>query len=185
METSTAYTSGQSTTGTNEETSTDRTTDGDHVKMARLHGLVELDQTALVGTTLEGLHVQTVAGHEVLTVTPVSNIFALTLNGWVRDAGLLIRRESLLVVHDGRLDRSVLGMGKTGEDDRDPGSGCSYEDMDQREGEAIDIYPVQVGDGPHGTGDRDPRRLMHKAHEPGAWHRSWHPSITVEGQADD
>ena len=112
METCTTYTSGQSTTGTNEETSTDRTTDGNHVKMARLHGLVELDQTALMGTTLEGLHVQTVAGHEVLTVTPVSNIFALTLNGWVRDAGLLIRRESLLVVHDGRLDRSVLGIGK-------------------------------------------------------------------------
>jgi hypothetical protein len=34
-------------------------------------------------------------------------------------------------------------MGKTGEDERgDPGSGCSYEDMDQREGKAIDIYPV-------------------------------------------
>jgi len=175
------YTPGKSTTGTDEETSTDGTTDGNHVKMASLHGLVEYDHRALLGTTLEGLHVQTVAGHEVLLLAPVGGVLTMTFDSRVRDGSLLIRRSPLFVVHDGRLDRSVLGVEKTDEVERDPGTGCSLmSDMDQRRGRQLTFIQSRF-EMARGKSDRDPRSLMHEAHEPTAWH----PSITVKGQADE
>ena len=41
---------GHGTTRTDEETSTDGTTDGNHVKMALLHGAIELDTTSAIVT---------------------------------------------------------------------------------------------------------------------------------------
>lgn len=55
------YTLTQSTTGTDEKTSTNRTANGNHVEMARAHGAVELDNAATVFLLREGLHVQAIA----------------------------------------------------------------------------------------------------------------------------
>lgn len=62
----TTYTLGESAAGTDEETSTDGTTDGNHVKMALLHGPVELDDSETIVTLLEGREVEAISGHEVL-----------------------------------------------------------------------------------------------------------------------
>lgn len=98
------YTIGKSSTRTDEETSTDGTTDGNHVKMACLHGLVEDNQWATLGAALEGLHVETIAGHEVLLFTPFSRVLLLGGDGGLGNTlgRLLVDGSDLFVVHVGR-----------------------------------------------------------------------------------
>ena len=96
------YTLAESAARTDEETSTDGATDGDHVEMASLHRLVEFDDAAVLRTALEGPQVQTIAGHEVFLVTP----FAAAALVLARDCGmgsrsLFIAGDCLFVVHDG------------------------------------------------------------------------------------
>jgi hypothetical protein len=62
------YTLAESTTRTDEETSTDGTTDGNHVKMARLHGAVELNQAVTVVLLLEGVQVDSHPGPLVFVI---------------------------------------------------------------------------------------------------------------------
>jgi hypothetical protein len=107
------YTLVESTARTDEETSTNRTTDGDHVKMACLHRLVQNDEAAVrrLWTALEGLEVETIAGHEVLTVAPFglgARLLSASLDGRVWDADFLIRQEYLFVVHGGLSDSDLL-----------------------------------------------------------------------------
>lgn len=97
----------EGTSGTDEEASTDGTTDGDHVKMAGLHGLVENDKWATLGAALERLEVETVTGHEVFLVAPFSLVLngsvGRRLDGRVGNARLLVRgQDMLLVIHGGR-----------------------------------------------------------------------------------
>jgi hypothetical protein len=49
-EDSAGATFGEGTTGTDKETSTDRTTNGNHVEMALLHGPIEFDDAGTVVT---------------------------------------------------------------------------------------------------------------------------------------
>ena len=70
---------GKGLAGTDEETSTDRTTDGDHVQMASLHGSLELLDVDVGLTPLEGAEVETIAGHEVLLVAIRGNDGAGTM----------------------------------------------------------------------------------------------------------
>ena len=100
------YTPSEGTSRTDEETSTDGATDSNHVKMARLHRLVEDDEAAVhrLGTALKGLEVETIAGHEVLAVTPFdisTRLLSTRFDSWVRDLRVVIRRKYLFVVHDG------------------------------------------------------------------------------------
>lgn len=60
------YTLGQGTTRTDEETSTDGTTNGNHVQMTRLHSAIEFDNTLAIVALLEGRSVETISGHEAL-----------------------------------------------------------------------------------------------------------------------
>jgi hypothetical protein len=168
------YTPSEGASRTDEETSTDGATDGDHVKMARLHGLVEDDEAAVrrLGTALEGLEVETIAGHEVLAVTPFSlsaRLFSARLDGRMGDARLLIRREYLLVVHSGGRWNSdllllekrrmkvqrTLGMAPFNADNESTGGGRQL----------TFIHSTL------GVTDRDPP-LMHATHELTAWHPS-------------
>lgn len=68
------YTLVESTTRTDEETSSDTTTNCDHVQVAGLHGAIELDEAMAVVLALEGLGVETVAGHEGLVVVRVVQV---------------------------------------------------------------------------------------------------------------
>jgi hypothetical protein len=98
------YTSSKSFTRTDEETSTDGATDSDHVQMAGLHGLVQDNQWTTLGTARERLQVETVAGHEILLLTPFTAVLTLLGgDGRLRDAmrSLLIDGSDLFVVHDG------------------------------------------------------------------------------------
>lgn len=63
--------------GTDEETSADGAANGNHVQMARLHGLVEDHEWATFGAALEGSEVETISGHEVFLVTPIADILLL------------------------------------------------------------------------------------------------------------
>lgn len=56
------YTLGKRSAGTDEETGTDGTTNGNHVQMARLHLTIKLDETVAIVLALEGLEVETTAG---------------------------------------------------------------------------------------------------------------------------
>lgn len=68
---SSTYTLAEGTTRTDEETSTNGTTDGDHVQMARLHGALELNDTEAILARLEGLEVETIAGPEALAAVGI------------------------------------------------------------------------------------------------------------------
>lgn len=59
------YTVVKSLSRTDEETSTDRATDGNHLQMAGLHSTIELDST-VEAALLEGLKSETISGHEGL-----------------------------------------------------------------------------------------------------------------------
>jgi hypothetical protein len=111
------YTLVKSTSGTDEETSTDGTTDGDHVQMACLHGLVKNDHGAAVRTTLERGEVQTIARHEALLLTPFGRLTTDRHGGSV-DGRLLVMGDGLLVVHGGRQRRrrsaTAWGKGRRG-----------------------------------------------------------------------
>lgn len=85
------HTTAEGTTRTDEETSTDTATDGNHVEMARLHRLVELDLTGRAAT--EGLQVQTIAGHEVLLLAPV-----LAMVGFVGGSRVVDRTASHMLL---------------------------------------------------------------------------------------
>jgi hypothetical protein len=108
------YTAGESTAGTNEETSANGTTNGNHVKMARLHRLVKLqDGTVRLRTTPEGSEVEPIAGHERFLIAPISasmsaRVLGLGLDGGMVDTRLLIGRENLFVVHGGQCDSGLL-----------------------------------------------------------------------------
>jgi hypothetical protein len=120
--------------------------------MARLHRPVEDDETAVrrLGTALEGLEVEAIAGHEVLAVTPFglsARLLSARLDGRVWDARLLIRREYLFVVHGGRSDSDLLVEERRITVQRTLGTAPLMQTMDQREGRTIDIYPFHVGDG--------------------------------------
>lgn len=95
------YTLAESTAGTDEETSTNGTTNGNHVQVTRLHGLVEDGETAsLTRAALERLEVQTIACHEVLLLAPLGLSMALRgLDGGVGHARLLVGGEHLFVIH--------------------------------------------------------------------------------------
>jgi hypothetical protein len=95
------YTSAEGTSGTDEETSTNRTTNGNHVHVAGLHGLVEFDRATSARTALERFQVQAIARHEVLLLTPFGRVFAHGRSRGV-NGGLLIVWDSLLVIHGGR-----------------------------------------------------------------------------------
>jgi hypothetical protein len=100
------YTLGEGSTGTDEETSTNGATDGNHVQVARLHGPVKLDHGTGLGAALERLEVQTVARPEVLGVAPLAAMaLDLRVDGGVGvgSSDLLIVRDDLLVVGDGLL----------------------------------------------------------------------------------
>jgi hypothetical protein len=77
----TGSTLAQSTTGTDEETSTDGTTDGNHVKMASLHGAIQLDHTLAVVLHLEGVHAQAGAGPGILIIEGCVNVGARCVDG--------------------------------------------------------------------------------------------------------
>lgn len=68
---------GEGVAGTDEETSTDGTTDGNHVQVTSLHGTIEFDVAGTPVTPLERLEVQTVTGHERL-LTEVLGDMAVT-----------------------------------------------------------------------------------------------------------
>lgn len=59
------YTSAESTTRTDEETSTNGTTNGNHVQMASLHGTLKLHHAFAIVLLLEGVGIETVAGEPV------------------------------------------------------------------------------------------------------------------------
>lgn len=86
------YTTAEGTTRTNEETSADTATDGNHLQMAGLHGLVKLD--GISRTALEGGEVQTIAGHEALLLSPVLAMVSFVGR---RRCGRAARAELLLV----------------------------------------------------------------------------------------
>ena len=100
------YTRVEGTARTDEETSTDGTTNGNHVQMARLHRLVEHEEWAAPGAALERFEVEPIAGHEVLLFTPFSAMLTGgRVDGGMRSAErLLVRRQYLLfvVVHGGQ-----------------------------------------------------------------------------------
>jgi hypothetical protein len=101
------YTAGERTARTDEETSTNGTTNGNHVKMARLHRLVKLqDGAGSLRATPERPEVEPIAGHERFLVAPVSAsisawVLGLGLDGGMVNSSLLIGRENLFVVHGG------------------------------------------------------------------------------------
>lgn len=57
---------GESTAGTDEETGSNRASDGNHVKMPGLHGAIQLDEAFAIVSLLERLEIQTVAGEPVI-----------------------------------------------------------------------------------------------------------------------
>jgi len=87
----------EGTSGTDEETSTDRATDGDHVKMASLHRLVESNKSAAFRPALEALEVQSIACHEAFLIAP----FGIFACHWWPDDGwaslLAVMRETFFV----------------------------------------------------------------------------------------
>ena len=93
------YTSGKGTARTDKETSPNGTTNGNHVQMARPHGLIEDNERAALGATLERLEIETISGHKVLLVTP----FALIVVGVGMRSRvcrrLLLVRNCLFVIH--------------------------------------------------------------------------------------
>lgn len=60
------YTRRKRAAGTDEEASTDRTSNGNHVEVARLHGPVELDDAETIVSNLERVEIEAIASHEVL-----------------------------------------------------------------------------------------------------------------------
>lgn len=116
------YTTVEGTTRTDEETSTDGATNGNHVQMARLHRLVEDNKCAALGTALEGLEVETIAGHEVLLFTPFI-IVAFGEDGGLGSTGLLVGVQSLfvLVLHGGRWEGMKDGLESNNQ--QHPGNG--------------------------------------------------------------
>lgn len=116
MELEATYTTGESTTRSDEETSANGTANGNHVQMASLHGLVKDDEWAALGTALEGLEVETIAGHEVFLVAPFALMIALSRgDGGLRRRRLLVGGEHLFVVHDGNDDgKEKAGSSKRG-----------------------------------------------------------------------
>jgi hypothetical protein len=177
------YTFAEGTARTDEETSTDGTTDGDHVKMARLHRLVENNETAVrrLGTALEGLEVETIAGHEVLTVAPFglgARLLSASLDGRVWDAGFLIRREYLFVVHGGLSDSDLLVKERRIKVQLSLGAASFNADNGSAGGEQLTfIHSALVM--ARGATDKDPRQLVHAMHEPTAWH----PALMVKDEA--
>jgi len=108
------YTFVEGTARTDEETSTDGATDGNHVQMARLHRLVEDDHWAGLGTALEGPEIETIAGREALLLAPVAMVLVGRGGGRVRHCRLLIDGMGLLVVHGGRAGLVVAWRGEGG-----------------------------------------------------------------------
>jgi hypothetical protein len=96
--------------------------------MARLHGLVEGEDDTATRTALEGLEVHAIAGHEALLVTPFSVVFVGLgrLDGRVRHARLLIRRQYLFVVHDEAVDSRAVGQRGTIERAKDSLGAASF-----------------------------------------------------------
>ena len=169
------YTSSEGASRTDEETSTDGTTDSDHVKMARLHGLVEDDEAAVrrLGTALEGPEVETIACHEVLAVTPFglsARLLSARLDGRMGDARLLIRREYLFVVHGERWDSDLLWLRERRMKVQRTLRLASFNaDNGSAGGGAQLTFIHSTLDMARGVTDRDPP-LMHATHEPTAWH---------------
>lgn len=62
----TTYTLVQSTAGTDEKTSTDGATDGNHLQMTRLERSLQLDNFRAIVLLLEGINCEAVSGHEAL-----------------------------------------------------------------------------------------------------------------------
>jgi hypothetical protein len=87
-----AYSSVESTTGTDEETSTNGTTNGNHMHVAGFHSARQLD---IVGRpTLEGLEVETIPGQKVLILVAL-NLAILNVGRRRRRASLDIGRAFL------------------------------------------------------------------------------------------
>jgi hypothetical protein len=98
----TRATTGESATRTDEETGTDGTTDGNHVQVAGLHGLVERDDTS---TAAKRAQVETVAGSKVLlvldggAVLAVDSVIVLVRGALGGDTGVGCDNISLLLRH--------------------------------------------------------------------------------------
>lgn len=101
------YTSVQSRTGTDEETSTNRATNGNHVEMARLHPAIQLNDAGAVVALLERLGAETHANAQRLLLGRGGNAFrkgSLVVDG-ADDIALALRE----VVVGGFLDTAVGG----------------------------------------------------------------------------
>ena len=116
------YTLGEGTTRTDEETSTNRTTNGNHVQVTALHGTVHLHQATAVVTAPERVDAETDTGQEGLIVIDVVNLVVVfggrdvcLVNGHLIDALLaaVIDGDGVLGGHGGRCDgdEPTLGLG--------------------------------------------------------------------------
>lgn len=68
------YTLGERFTRTHEETSTDGTSNGDHVEVALLHGSVKLNDPETIVALFERREIEAISGHEVLIADGGSGI---------------------------------------------------------------------------------------------------------------
>ena len=112
-----AYTISEGLAGTDEETSTNRTSNGDHVEVALLHGTVELDDAETIVALPERREIQTIPGHKVLVADGCSGVLrpvAASISGedlGRRHGGLLeVRavRRLMLFLHDAEHDAQAF-----------------------------------------------------------------------------
>ena len=105
------YTFRKGAAGTDEETSTDGASNGNHVEVATPHGAVELDDTEAIVALLEGREVEAIPGPEVLLADGGSGILGSIVTAIPREdlrGGLdgdllevrIVRRQFVARLHD-------------------------------------------------------------------------------------
>lgn len=136
------------------------------MQVARLHGLIQHDDRTTLGAALEGLEIETIAGHEVLLVTPFAMVLALSRHSRLGNGSFLVSGDMLLVVHGWRLDETAVwgneSKRKTGEANKKDSAGTRRALMSvgiSRGASRSNLSPFHV-ELVRGASDRDPSRLL-------------------------
>lgn len=156
------YTLVERTTGTDEETSTNGATNGNHVQVTGLHGTIKLDKTMAVVLAAEGVEVETVTGHpglvvvRVVQVASAHGLLALSANNAGDTRDLVSALLAAIVAGEGVLGGHDVGNSKPSNSCRD--LGLSRPDDERKEEERSDGRRRKEGE--PGKGGKNDRLLL-------------------------